>query len=326
MSEGVCAALRRRSPADDGATRRQAGGSGSRVSSRAILRVLPRSPREEVDQKAELALIVTEVLRVWVEGPVDLQLQRVRRAVRRRLDVIVAREVRFRGLRLLDDHAVELHGDGRMLRQELVGNVVDEANDGVAAAPRKNRRRVTAHPSILFLPVLLRLIPAGDELRHGGERLERDVEVVAPRDVPQLRAFAREDDTRPASWRRSRSAATAPFRRARQRHGALVQHLRPRVRRLEVLDERRHREADEELIARRVEMLANGAHPRARTARLVCARRSAPARSRSTKATISARADDPARGRGDRARDAVDAVGGEDREHRDVADREAIDR
>src|ERR1051326_6031653 len=68
---------------------------------------LLRAPGKPLHEDAEVARIVPEMLLLFVEDFVGVELEDVPRVVRRRVDVVALRHVRFGRLKAIDDRAVE---------------------------------------------------------------------------------------------------------------------------------------------------------------------------------------------------------------------------
>src|ERR1044071_4976999 len=82
-----------------------------------------RAPRQPLQENAEVAGIAAGMNLGFVVDLRRLQLEHVRRIVRRRVDFVRAREMRLRRLEALDDRAVQLDRQRRLRRHQLVGDV-----------------------------------------------------------------------------------------------------------------------------------------------------------------------------------------------------------
>src|SRR5436305_8068150 len=75
-----------------------------------------RAPREPLQENAEVAGIGAGVLLLFVEDARRVELQNIRRAIRRRVDFVRARHVRFGRDKAIDDRAVQRDRQRRLRR------------------------------------------------------------------------------------------------------------------------------------------------------------------------------------------------------------------
>src|ERR1051326_4106341 len=117
---------------------------------------LLRAPGEPLHEDAEVARIVPEMLLLFVEDFVGVELEDVPGVVRRGVDVVALRHVRFGRSKAIDDRAVERDREHGTRRHQLVRNVEREMQRRLSTARRQLRHGVMSHPTNLVDRAALR--------------------------------------------------------------------------------------------------------------------------------------------------------------------------